>query len=312
MSCEVYSFGEPLAGFYTTEEQSLYEMGDFHMTWGGDSSNVALALNKLGHQSGYITKIGDDFIGKGLFKLWKNTGVDVQNVFIEKGMDTGMYFVSFKNGKHEFYYKRSNSAASTFNSSDIDELQMSDFKILHLSGISQAISKSCLESSFGLMDATKKQKKMISYDLNYRQKLWNPKIAKCVYQNVIKEYADIVSFNEKEADILGLPSDPVNAVKEVLKEKPSVVIFRRGDEGALIGSEEEVTKMEAFNVEIADTVGAGDTFTAAILAGIIEKMSYKETLRFALAAAACTCTKTGSVEGQPFRSEVERLLKAKS
>ncbi|MFO7882689.1 MAG: carbohydrate kinase family protein, partial [Kosmotogaceae bacterium] len=119
-------------------------------------------------------------------------------------------------------------------------------------------------------------------------------------------------FNEKEADILGLPSDPVNAVKEVLKEKPSVVIFRRGDEGALIGFEEEVTKMEAFNVEIVDTVGAGDTFTAAILAGIIEKMSYKETLRFALAAAACTCTKTGSVEGQPFRSEVESLLKAKS
>jgi 2-dehydro-3-deoxygluconokinase len=308
----VYSFGEPLAGFYATNERSLAAIGDFHMTWGGDTSNVALALKKLGHQSGYITKVGNDFVGEGLLELWKTTGVDIRNVIVDHNYGTGMYFVSFKNGKHEFDYKRKNSAASTLKPSDIDELHLDNFKILHLSGITQAISKNCMEAGFYLMESARKQNKMISYDLNYRGKLWNPDTAKCVYEYVIKEYADIVSFNEEEADILGLSSNPKEAVKEILKYKPSLVVFRKGEEGAVLGAEKGVIEMKAYNVEIADTVGAGDTFTAAILAGTIEGMQFEEILKFALAAAACTCSKTGSVEGQPYRNEVEELLKRES
>ncbi len=308
MNCEVYCFGEPLAGFYATQERSLSEIGDFHMTWGGDTSNVALATKKLGHQSGYITKIGNDFIGKGLLDLWKNAGVNIKNVFVDKNFGTGMYFVSFKDDAHEFDYKRENSAASKFEVSDIENLNLDNLKVFHLSGISQAISKNCLEASFELMKYVKIKKGLISYDLNYRKKLWNPSIARCIYWHVVNDYADIVSFNEQEAEIMGLSSDPVLAVKELLKGNSKIAVYRRGDKGAILGTKDEIFDMEAFKVDIADTVGAGDTFTAAILVGIIEKMDFKEILRFALAAGACTCRKTGSVEGQPYREEVEKLL----
>lgn len=281
MNCEVYCFGEPLAGFYSTSERSLSEIGDFHMTWGGDTSNVALAVKKLGHQSGYITKIGNDFIGMGLLELWKDSGINVENVFVVNNQETGIYFVSFKNGKHEFDYRREGSAASTFSLSDIDKLVINDFRIFHLSGISQAISKSSLESGFELMERFKNNNIIISYDLNFRKKLWNPATARCVYQQVIEKYADIVSFNENEAEILALPSDPTKAVKEVLKAKPKLAVYKRGDKGAVLGIGKQIIEREAYPVKIADTVGAGDTFTAAILVGFIENMEPDEMLKFA-------------------------------
>jgi len=301
---EVYCFGEALGGFYSNGRGNLDEIGDFHLTWGGDASNVALAIQKLGHRSGFVGKVGNDFFGEGFLKYWNEIGVNTENVSIDNERFTGLYFIKSNDTNHQFEYRRKNSAAVKINSGDIKKEKLLDAEIFHLSGITQAISESSCETGFELMDYLKNEGKIISYDLNYREKLWSKEQAKVVYSEVLNKYANIFSLSREEAEILDLPKDPEKAIYKLLNYNPDLVVLRLGEEGALIGNRECIVKSSIFKTEVEDTVGAGDTFTAAIIVGYLEKMSLEKMLKFALKAAAFTCRKIGSVEGQPLREEL--------
>jgi len=304
VSCEIYSFGEPLAGFYAKDQRRLSQIGDFHMTWGGDTSNVVVASARLGRSSGYITRIGNDSFGRGLMELWESNGVDTTNVIIDEESPTGMYFVSFNGERHEFDYRRKDAAARKFGPADAEKISLEGVKIFHLSGISQAISRECLEASFVLIKRARALGAKISYDLNYRGKLWSSELARAVYLKTITDFADIVSFNEEEMEILSLQGSPVEAVMEVMNMGPGIVAFRRGSQGAILGTNEGIFEGKAKKVKVADTVGAGDAFTASLLCCNLENTGTQETLEFALRATALTCTATGSTEGQPTRKQV--------
>lgn len=301
---EVYCFGEALGGFYSNGQGDLDEIGDFHLTWGGDASNVALAIQKLGHQSGFVGKVGNDFFGEGFLKYWNEIDVNTENVSIDRERFTGLYFIKSNDTNHQFEYRRKNSAAANINKEDIAKEKLLDAKIFHLSGITQAISENSCEIGFDLMNYFKNKGKIISYDLNYREKLWSKEYARSIYMEVLNKYANIFSLSKEEAEILNLPKEPEKAIYKLLSFNPDLVIFRLGEEGALIGNKDGVIKSSIFKTEVEDTVGAGDTFTAAIIAGYLEKMSLEKMLKFALKAAAFTCRKIGSVEGQPLRKEL--------
>ncbi|HNS34909.1 MAG TPA: sugar kinase [Mesotoga sp.] len=308
MKPEVLSFGEPLAAFYSKDRRSLSEAGEFYMTWGGDTSNVALGISKLGHTSGYITKVGNDAFGEGFLNLWKSNGVDTSSVIIDSDRLTGMYFASFTGEKHEFIYRRKDAAASTYSVDDASKVDFEGIKILHLSGVSQAISRQCLEASFTLMNRARENGAVISFDLNYRSKLWSRDLAKSIYLSVISNYADIVSLNDDEQEILGMEGNPEDAANSLLELGPKIVALRCGVNGAIIATRKRSVKGKAKKVEVADTVGAGDTFTASLLCCYLEDRDVEDSLQFALSAAALTCTKTGSTEGQPSRKQVLDLL----
>ena len=308
MKPEVLSFGEPLAAFYSKDRRSLSKAGEFDMTWGGDTSNVALGISKLGHTSGYITKVGNDAFGEGFFNLWKSNGVDTTNVIIDSDRLTGMYFASFTGEKHEFIYRRKDAAASTYSVDDASKVDFEGVKILHLSGVSQAISRQCLEASFTLMNRARENGAVISFDLNYRSKLWSRDLAKSIYLSVISNYADIVSLNDDEQEILGMEGNPEDAANSLLELGPKIVALRCGVNGAIIATRKRSVKGKAKKVEVADTVGAGDTFTASLLCCYLEDRDVEDSLQFALSAAALTCTKTGSTEGQPSRKQVLDFL----
>jgi len=91
---EVLCFGEPLMGFFTkdlSEGQPL-----FKAAIGGDSSNVALAVKKLGHSSAYTTKMGKDIFAKKILNNWQKEDVDTSNVFTDNVHQTGIYFAIFQ------------------------------------------------------------------------------------------------------------------------------------------------------------------------------------------------------------------------
>ena len=310
MNPEILSFGEPLAAFYSKDRRSLSRAGEFDMTWGGDTSNVALGISKLGHSSGYITRVGNDAFGEGFIDLWRSNSVDTTNVIVDTNRLTGMYFASFTGEGHEFIYRRKDAAASTYSTEDAETVDLEGVKILHLSGVSQAISRSCLEASFVLMNRAKEQGALISYDLNYRSKLWSKDLAKSVYLSVILDYADIVSLNDEEQEVLDLHGVPENAAMSLLKLGPKIVALRCGIRGAVIATEEKVVKGKAKRVEVADTVGAGDSFTASLLCCFLEACDIDNTLEFALSAAALTCTQIGSTQGQPSKEQVLNFLGA--
>jgi len=305
---QVMCFGEPLVGFFTKKVSK--GLPSFKMAIGGDTSNVALGVTKLGHPSSYITRLGNDFFAEKIRELWKKENVDTKYVFNDHTRQTGIYFAIYDSqGDHQFIYKRKDSATAFFSIEDAQKVSLEDVKIFHLSGISQAISRSCLETSFYFMKKCKQSNIFVSYDLNYRSLLWSNEFFNSIALYTIQNLADLVSMNISEANVLGFHGNPEMIVSKVMKLGPKVVALKLGKDGCVIGSPVGIYYGKPFEVNMAvETTGAGDSLTAAVIVGILEEMKLQQITRFANAVAAIVCAAIGSTSGQPTRKEVEIFL----
>lgn len=305
---QVMCFGEPLIGFFSKKDSE--NLPSFQMAIGGDTSNVVLEVTKLGHPASYTTRLGNDFFANKIKELWKREKVDTQYVFKDDNHQTGIYFAFYdSHGDHQFIYKRQDSASAHYSIEDAKKVSLDGLKVFHLSGISQAISRSCIEASFFFMKRCKQLHILVSYDLNYRSPLWSREYFNSIALYTIRNLADLVSLNLSEAEVLGLKGKPEQIVKEIMAMGPKIVALKMGKDGCLIGSAEGIQYGKAFEIDNdVETTGAGDSFTAAVIVGILEKMSLWEIARFANAVASSVCNAIGSTSGQPTREEVDNFL----
>ena len=306
-SIEVATFGEPLIGIYPPGGCSIADDVPLSKTWGGDTSNAALALCKLGHQSTYITRVGDDGFGRSFLKLWQEVGVDTSQVKVDQEHHTGLYFISYQEGKHVFTYYRKNSAASWISSDDIDWEFLRAVKVLHLSGISQAISQQALEVSFDLLNFAKEHHILVSYDVNYRPPLWRKDIAKSVVKYTIEEYTDILEITDDEMKLLGWGEQP-EALERQVSRVPNLYAVKMGERGSYLRQGDRELWIEPCQVDVIDTVGAGDAFDAGLIVGTLEEMDFDQLGTFANTVAALTCRDVGPLRAQPTREEVQQFL----
>lgn len=307
---EIAAFGEPLIGFYQVKEKGKSN-SYFQMTIGGDTSNVVLQLAKLGYSTKYITKLGKDYFGENILRKWKEQDVDCSDVIIDLGHSTGVYFVIFDDkGNHQFIYKRENSAAANYTVEDAKKVNLEGVKVFHFSGITQAISKNALEASFYFAEQCKLRGISISYDLNYRKLLWSEDYFRSVASYTIKKYADIVTLNLEEAEILAISKNPEKTVKEILNYGPRVVALKLGKDGCIVGNQSgKIVYGQPRKIEVIDTVGAGDAFTAGVISGVLEDMEIEEIATYANLIASMVCMSVGPTEGQPTQSNLKEFLK---
>ena len=304
----VMCFGEPLIGFFT--KNNFFNLPSFQMVIGGDTSNVALGVSKLGHPASFTTRLGNDFFAKKIKEVWEKEGVDTKYVFKDDTHQTGIYFAidDFK-GEHQFVYKRKCSASASYSSEDAKKVSLEGLKIFHLSGISQAISISCLESSFYFMKKCKEENILVSYDLNYRKPLWSKEYFNSIVFYTIKNFVDLVSLNLNEAEVLGLTGKPEHIINTIMDMGPKIVALKLGKDGCVIGSPDGIKYGKSFKVNnIVETTGAGDSFTAAVIVGILEQMRLDYLVCFANAVASKVCSAIGSTSGQPTREEIDKFL----
>jgi 2-dehydro-3-deoxygluconokinase len=133
---EIIAIGEPLGEFsQTTAGDPNYLFGH-----GGDTSNTIIAAARSGASTGYISAVGDDAFGRSFLELWRKEGVDVSAVTTDKNAHTGVYFITHGQAGHEFSYLRAGSAASRMTLDNLPSGMIRSAKVLHVSGISQAIS----------------------------------------------------------------------------------------------------------------------------------------------------------------------------
>jgi 2-dehydro-3-deoxygluconokinase len=303
---EVVSYGEPLIGIYPPEGHSLAEDQPLSKTWGGDTSNFALALSKLGYRTAYLTRIGTEDFGASFIDIWQQGGVDLSLVQRDSVNPTGLYFVSFEGQKHNFTYYRRNSAACFIDADSIDWPVIHRARVVHLSGISQSISRNALEVSFKLMELAKTNGTLISYDVNFRPPLWHREVARAVILHTINEYADILEVTEDELELLGWNPD---SFFRDLNRVPRLIALKRGAKGCMLIQKTHRIETPPYNVEVADTVGAGDAFDAGLIAGVLENLDLESIGHKANAVAALTCRGIGPLRAQPDPIEVESLLR---
>lgn len=303
---DVLCFGEPLVGFYPPPGFSMADDIPIIKTWGGDTSNVALGVSRLGRKASYLTRVGKDPFGDGFLSLWVTNGVDTSLVEVDDTRNTGLYFVSFEGVKHHLTYYRKQSAASAIKPECIDRDMISPFKLIHLSGISIGMSSSAFQTGKALVNTASELNKRVSFDINYRPAQWNsPEEAGQCMKEVIHLGVDILEITDDEMMALGWGDDP-NELRKIFPQV-KIAVYKQGAEGATIITSEASFSVKACSVQVRDTVGAGDSFVAGFIVALLNGVNLKNAAEFATLTAAHTCTGTGPLEKMPSREDVLRL-----
>ncbi len=305
---EVVSWGEPLAGIYPPGGCLIEDTVTLEKTYGGDASNFALAVAKLGHNSAMLTAVGNDPFGRGFLRLWESGGVNTSLVQMDDHHRTGVYFVSFHGKEHELTYYRSDSAACHLDLVRIDWGAIASAKVFHLSGLSQAISRTAMDASFELLAFARSNGLTISYDVNYRPAVWRSvELARAIIAHTVEKFVDILEVTAEEMRMLGWGERP-EEIRSVFRRPPPLCVVKQGQRGSLLVSEREMLPVPALAVDVSDTVGAGDAYDAGIVIGLLENMDLAQMGRVATGVAAMVCRAQGPIDGQPTRSALDQFL----
>ena len=305
MPVEILAMGEAMVEFNATgpaEEGSRYVMG-----FGGDTSNAAIAAARQGAVAGYLSAVGEDFLGEALLALWRREGVDTSLVKRDAAAPTGVYFITHDKAGHHFTYCRTGSAASRLGPVDVPEAALAEVKILHVSAISQAISASAEAAVAQAIDCARRHRVTVSYDTNLRLKLWPLERARaCIHATLAK--ADIALPSLEDARLLTGLEEPDVIVDFYLALGTPLVALKLGDAGSLVATRDRRRRLPGHPVAAVDATGAGDTFAGAFLARLSAGDDPLRAAAYANAAAALSTTGYGAVAPIPGRAEVRRLL----
>jgi 2-dehydro-3-deoxygluconokinase len=307
MQPDIIALGEPMLEFNAEEEGALSEVRHFAVGWGGDTSNFAVAVSRAGGRVGYLTRLGDDEFGESFLKLWRREGIDVTRIEKDPDAFTAAYFISRKGKQHHFTYFRRGSAASRMTPGFLPRDYIAGAKLLHVSGISQAISASAGETVSAAIAMATSAGRLVSYDPNFRPKLWPLDRARAVIHETCRR-ADLILPSLDEARQLTGLAAPEEIAKFYLGLGPKVVVVKLGAEGALLATAEGLRKFSPYTVDAVDMSGAGDTFDGAFVAGYLAGRPMDECMRFANAAAAITTTGLGCVTPVPRLKEIEAFV----
>jgi 2-dehydro-3-deoxygluconokinase len=307
MSVDILAMGEPLGEFNQTRA------GDPNYLFGhgGDTSNAIIAAARSGASTGYISAVGEDSFGRSFLDLWAREGVNTVGVKRNAHAPTGIYFITHGSDGHEFSYMRAGSAASRMTAADLPVAMIQKAKVLHVSGISQAISDTAADAVFEAIRVARAGGVTVAYDTNLRLRLWPLARAQAV-TNAAMALADIALPGHDDAKQLTGLSDPDAIADFYLTRGSSIVAITLGKEGALVATKAERRCVPSITVDAVDATGAGDCFDGAFLAEWVRTGDAFRSARYACAAAALSTTGYGAVGPLPHRAAVLAALGEKA
>ena len=301
---DLLAIGEALVELNQPKDGAPFVQG-----FGGDTSNAMIAAARLGADAAYFTAVGADRFGQALTELWLQEGVDASRIVVNGSAHTGLYFVTHSAQGHEFSYMRAGSAASRISESDLPDGRIRSTKILHASGISQAISSSAADAVFAAIDIAHDAKRLVSYDPNFRSKLWPLRRARAIIHEAMRS-CDIALPGFDDGQALTGRSDADAIVDFYLRLGAPLVVLKLGKEGAIVATLRRRERIAAHPVKAIDATGAGDCFDGAFLTEHVRRSDPFAAARFANVAAALSTLGYGAVAPLPRRAEVEAAMAA--
>ncbi len=306
---DIVTFGETMVLFTPDSTGLMRYANNYSRKFGGAESNFAIGLTRLGHKAGWISRVGDDELGKAMLSFIRGEGVDTSQVKIDQTAPTGIYFKELRNANEvRVNYYRKGSAASQMDKEDLDREYISKAKYIHISGITPALSDSCYEMVLEAIKIAKEHSVKIIFDPNLRRKLWNEEKARRVLLEIAAQ-ADIILPGLDEGTFMFDETEPEKLGQLFLNLGPSIVILKVGAEGAYYFTKEESKLVPGFQVkQVIDPVGAGDGFAAGFTSGLLNGFSIEKAVQRGNAVGALVTMVNGDVEGLPEEDEVERFI----
>lgn len=303
--------GEPMLELNQRRRPSDAPGGDLPLYLqghGGDTSNAAIAAARNGAGVGYITAIGRDAPGDSFMELWAREGVDTATVARADAAPTGLYIVSHGEDGHRFTYYRAGSAASRVTPADVPEAAIRAARMLHVSGVSQAISPGACDAVFHAIEVAKAAGVGVSYDTNLRLALWpRARAAAVIHAGVA--LADVALPSLDDVRVLTGLEEPDAIADFYLRLGCPLVLLKMGAEGVIVATPGRRERVGGFKVQAVDATGAGDTFAGSFLARHLAGDDPFTAARYANAAAALSTTGYGAVAPIPRPDAVRALLK---
>ncbi len=307
---DLVTFGESMLVLSPQAHGPLRHVHTFEKSIGGAESNVATALAKLNHTVVWFSKVSNDEFGRDVISTIRSEGVDTSRVVFDNENNTGLMFKEYyQRSNPNVYYYRKNSAASTICPDDLDEEYIKNAKILHLTGITPALSKSAREAVYKAIEIAKDNGVIVSFDPNIRLKLWTIDEAREVLVDIANR-ADIVMPGLDEAELLLGLTDKDEVCDYFLGKNAKIVAVKLGSKGCYIKTKEESCLAPGYNVAdiIIDTVGAGDGFAAGFLCGYLDNLSLSEIGEYANGMGAMATLASGDMTGYPCFDQLMEFI----
>ena len=304
----VVTLGETMGLFAATSPGALAHVDGFRLAIGGAESNVAIGLARLGTPARWIGRVGADELGDLVRRELRAEGVDVV-ARTDPEAATGLMIKSARTPTlTRVRYYRAGSAGSRLSPDDIDAELIRGADVLHVTGITPALSASAAAAVDLALDLAEDAGIPVSFDVNHRSALWDVDRAAPVYR-AIAARASIVFAGLDEAALLADGGTAGDLARGIAEHGPTQVVVKLGADGchALIdGTEFDVP---AIPVTPVDTVGAGDAFVAGYLAELLRGAEPLSRLAIAVRAGAFACLGPGDWESLPTRDDL-RLLES--
>lgn len=317
---DVTALGELLIDF-TENGTSAQGNPILEVNPGGAPCNVLAMLQKLGKQTAFIGKVGDDMFGRQLTEAVSSVGVDTRALLVDKEVHTTLAFVhTYPDGDRDFSFYRNPGADMMLTKEDVDEDLIRSSRIFHFGTLSST-HEGVREATRYAIDVAKEAGDLISFDPNLRPPLWSSldDAKKEIEYGLGK--CDILKISDNEVEFLFGTTDYDLGAK-LLKEKYNIplILITLGPDGSRAYYKDMRVEVAPFLQDnTIETTGAGDTFCASSLNYVLEhgldhltEENLKELLTFANAAASLITTKKGALKVMPEKDEVLAFIASRS
>jgi len=318
---DLVTFGEAMIRLSPPNFLRLEQARSLDANAGGAELNVAVGLTRFGMRSTWVSKLPKNPLGYLIRDRAQEFGVDCSHiVWSDKGR-VGLYFLELGASPRasSVLYDRAGSAISMVQPGEINWTKVfTGSRHFHVSGITPALSGSASEVTVEALKAAKKAGCTVSYDLNYRKKLWSPADAKKIQEPMMADVDILITTEEDTSIVFGIKEKDYEAVAEKLahtfKLKIVAITLRedlsvwRNNWTAIVYQNGKIFRDRTYEVEIVDRVGAGDSFTAGFLYGWLKEGDVGKGLSYGNAFAALKHTLPGDFNWSTL-DEVENQLK---
>ncbi|MGC9530394.1 MAG: PfkB family carbohydrate kinase [Candidatus Bipolaricaulaceae bacterium] len=320
MTHDLVTFGETMVRLSPPDFRRLEQTTLLEVNVGGSELNVAVAAQRLGLKTAYVTRLTDNPLGRMIAGKAREHGVNTSHIVWTDQDRVGVYFVEFGASPraNAVLYDRRDSAMAKIKPGEVDWEQMfADCRHFHTSGITPALSPTAAAATAEAVRAAKAAGLTVSVDLNYRARLWSQDEARKVMTDLTRQ-ADILITTEEDTErVFGIKAESYEAVAErlarefqlaavaiTLRETPSVW---RNTWSAIVLADGRLFVGPKFEIEIVDRVGAGDAFAGGFLYGWLTD-GPEAGVNYGVAISALAQTNPGDL-CWATRAEAERLLK---
>ncbi len=308
MRYDFLTFGEALLRLTPPDFLRLEQSGVLEMHVGGSELNTAIGLARLGVKTRWVSRLTDNVPGRLIAGTLAKNGVDPSGIIWTDADRLGIYYM--EEGKppraSQVTYDRAESAISRIALDEVDVAAWMEPapRLLHLTGITLALSVGCREVATAMLETAKRDGALVSFDLNYRAKLWDVATARDACEPFMA-VADYVLIPGRDAETF-YGTSSLDALHE--RYPSATIVVTRGSDGAEAVTPDGATYHQStFPAETVSRVGGGDAFAAGFFYGVLQEMDLPTALRYGAAVAALKYTIPGDM---PLvdREQVEALV----